>query len=146
MPMLFQYEVSRLNWNEWDPKEWIFDWDEELHRERMTLKISHPTKGVVGLMSMQDANDHVYLTLIERRQSYQEEQMTPFFFAVACLWSVALGYEGYVFLVSKNELIPFYEQFGAVVFRKNQMFIQHDAAKWLIETHAPYLNFDPQNV
>lgn len=138
----YKYHVSEAQPNEIKKGMWRFDWKEDFEEDRAVYKLMNQEKEIVGLISMEHIEDHVYIHAIERNQSYTDEKITPYLFAIASLWSSSFGYDSGFAFTAKSELIPYYERYGAKLINPKQrrMILFHDKAEQLVSQCLPNMN------
>ena len=140
----FETDILPLEKNDVLSKiEWVFDWEQELKEGREVYKLltrQNPSL-IHGLISFEQREDHLFITLIESA-SFNKGIAKLFngvpanLVAYACKTSFERGFEGFVVFEAKTRLIEHYEKsLGAKRMYGHRMFIDTDAAQKLIQTY-----------
>jgi hypothetical protein len=122
---------------------WSFNWKEEAKtKDVYKLHIVGNPAIVQGLVSLEDANDHIYLNLAEsapfnRGKAKMYEGVGGNLFAYACKVAFEKGYQGYVSFRAKTALIQHYtDSLGAKRLGSSTlMVIETTEAKALIDRY-----------
>lgn len=123
---------------------WKFDWKSEAkleNRQVYKLTIEGNQNIVQGLLSMSDADTHIFLWLIESApfnfgKPKLYEGVPGNLVAFACKASLEKGYEGFVAFTSKTKLIQHYEEvLGAAHVGGHRMVIYEKSAMKLINQY-----------
>ena len=126
--------------------DWLFDWKAEANASDKTvykLVIIDNINIIQGLISLQDRNDHIFMSLIESSKFNRGARKLYLgvpgnLVAFACKLSFDRGYDGYVSFESKTKLIVHYQNtLGAHVLFSNIMAIDTKAATKLIDQYFP---------
>lgn len=121
-------------------KDWIFNWNKEDNVYGLYTKDNKDR--LQGLISykVQKENQAVYIKLLENNpDNIQNKTYTGVgghMIAQACKISFNHGYDGFVYLDAKTNLINHYKKYGAKQFTKSQrMIFDEDASKKLVEEY-----------
>jgi hypothetical protein len=123
---------------------WLFDWKAEFtkpDRDVYKLTIVNNQSVIQGLVSLTVRTDHVYMHLIESAPFNRGKEkvyagVPGNMFAFACKLSFQRGYEGYLSVLSKTNLIEHYEKtLGAMHVGGLLMIINTSAALKLINKY-----------
>jgi hypothetical protein len=141
---VFDTEVVQLSIKELKQiikTDWQFDWTKEIKNSTKQVfkltTVNNPTI-IQGLISLEDKQDHIFMHLIESAKFNKNKNKIYFgvpgnLVAYACKVSVEKGYEGFLAFDAKTTLIKHYqESLRATHFRGLRMFIESNAANWLI--------------
>lgn len=129
-----------------ETSQWNFDWQKELTDSTKAvykLVLADSPKIILGLISIQDKGDHIYMHLIESNK--QNRGAGKIYLGVpgnlvafACKLAFEKGYEGYVSFESKTKLIQHYHKIlGAQLLFGNVMAIETPAALKLVNQYFP---------
>jgi hypothetical protein len=121
---------------------WKFNWKDEFKKgEVYKLVIKGLPSGIQGLMTLIDKKEHIFMSLIEiAPHNYGHnkvyEGVLGNLVAFACQLSFKKGYDGFVSFVPKTKLIDHYAKvLGAKLMKNGSMFIETDAAKYLVDKY-----------
>lgn len=124
--------------------EWQFDWSQELKDKTKEVykltTINNPTI-ILGLLSIEDKQDHIFMHLIESSKFNKGKHKIYLgvpgnLVAFACKVSVDKGYQGFLAFDAKTALIKHYQEtLHATHFRGRRMFIETTAALRLISQY-----------
>lgn len=136
---LIQTAFQPVSPDDLSPKRWAFNWQAEALRYDTYKLVSVQSRAVFGLISMEKADDYLYVSSIER-EGYQKgkkqyEGVTQNLFAEVCLLSQRFGFEGSVAFDAKTNLVKYFERvLGAVkIGRTSRMIIDTDSAMLLYQ-------------
>ena len=123
---------------------WKFDWKKEIQDKTKEVykltTLNNPTI-ILGMLSIEDKQDHIFMHLIESSEFNKGKNKVYFgipgnLTAYACKVSVDKGYQGFVAFDAKTALIKHYQEtLHATHFRGKRMFIDSRAAQRLISQY-----------
>lgn len=125
-------------------KDWLFDWHGELSRRNRSvyrLCTMNDPAAIQGLISVEDAGDHVRVHLVEsaafnRGKGKQYLGVPGNLFGQACRLSFDKGYGGFVSFTAKTALIEHYIRIlEASVIGGQLMQITTPAARKLVDRY-----------
>lgn len=144
---VFDTQVNRLSTDDTKQikkSEWQFNWVKELQdktKEVYKLTTKNNPGIILGLLSIHDYHDHIFMHLIES-SSFNKGKNKVYLgvpgnlVAYACKISFDKGYDGYVAFDAKTALINHYKQtLGATHFKGQRMYIDTLAAANLISKY-----------
>lgn len=136
--------IEKYNINEIKNTEWVFNWKKEFNdtsKEIFKLTTINNPSIILGLVSIEDKHDHIFMHLIES-SGFNKGKLKMYLgipgnlVAFACKLSFERGYKGYIAFDAKTALIRHYEEtLGATHFRGVRMFIQPSSAAKLISKY-----------
>lgn len=119
-----------------------FDWRIYFHRKVEVYKmVISNTADIQGVIALEDADDHVFVHAVESAPRNRKNKVFypvgAVLFAFACRISLLKGYDGYVALQAKTQLIPYYTKLlGARrIGTSTKMYIPEVAARQLVEVY-----------
>jgi hypothetical protein len=124
--------------------DWQFDWSKEIKdktKEVYKLTTENNSTIILGLLSIEDKKDHIFMHLIESSKFNKGKDKVYLgvpgnLVAFACKVSVDRGYQGFLAFDAKTALIEHYQEtLYATHFRGLRMFIETNAALRLISQY-----------
>ncbi len=122
-------------------KEFTFDWSLEIENDVYKIRLIEK-KEVLGLMSLIDYAEEfrIHINLIESSKNYRGKNkllknIPGCFIAFACQLSFKKGYEGFVSLVPKTELVKYYKNTYGFEQMGTQMAVYYEVSNSLIEKY-----------
>jgi hypothetical protein len=144
---VFDTEITRVSKGDLKAirkSEWVFDWKLEFRIPKNEVykltTVNNPTI-ILGLLSIEDKHDHIFMHLIESAKFNKGKDKIYLgvpgnLVAIACKVSLDKGYDGYVAFDSKTVLIEHYKQIlGATHLIRQRMFVDPIAAHKLISRY-----------
>lgn len=138
----YLYDVREAKPREIKSIDWTFDWQKEFEADRTVYKLMNQEREIVGLISMEDREEYIYVSIIERQQKFKGHGITPYLFSIASLWSNYLGYNSGFMFHSKTHLIEYYQRLGAMRISGQKMILESPHAEILIKRCLPYMNIE----
>ncbi|HHS95202.1 MAG TPA: hypothetical protein ENJ45_01325 [Phaeodactylibacter sp.] len=134
---LTKSEVKRLKGN----KKFTFDWSLEIESEVYKINLLEEDE-ILGLVSILDYPEEfrLHINLIESSKAYRGKRKSldnipGCLIAFVCQLSFERGYEGFVSLVPKTELIKYYLQRYGFEQMGNQMAVYYELSNFIIEKY-----------
>lgn len=132
---LSREEISNLKGN----KNFTFDWSTEKDKEVYKIRLKDQ-KTILGLLALIDYPNEIriHLNLLESRKSQRGKHknignIAGCLIAYACRESFKRGYGGFVSLLPKTELIPYYKRYGFKEFGALLAIWEEDSNKLIIK-------------
>ena len=132
-----QEELKQLK----DDKDFTFDWSEEVEYEvfKITLKGEQEILGLVSLIDV-PREFRIHINLIESSKKYRGKNkriknIPGCLISYACKIAFEKGYDGFVSLVPKTQLVKYYHENYGFEIIGNQMAIFMEKSKLLISKY-----------
>ncbi len=134
---LMKSEVKKLKGN----KKFTFDWSLELENNVYKITLLEENE-ILGLVSVIDYSEEfrLHINLIESSKAYRGKKklldnIPGCLIAFVCQLSFEKGYEGFVSLVPKTELVKYYNQKYGFEQIGNQMAVYYEISNLIIEKY-----------
>ncbi|MFT5763800.1 MAG: hypothetical protein ACI8X3_001226 [Saprospiraceae bacterium] len=134
---LIKSAIKKLKGN----KKFIFDWTLEIENKVYKINLIEEEE-VLGLVSLIDypKEFRLHINLIESSKAYRGKKklldnIPGCLIAFACQLSFEKGYEGFVSLVPKTELIKYYNQKYGFEQMGSQMAVYYEISNSIIEKY-----------
>lgn len=129
-------------------EKWKFDWSDPLLNDCDIYALhtdgSKATQGLIAcreIKSQKGAEGYIEVVLVESNPKNVGEEgrykgVGAHLFAIASKLSMELGYEGYVYFVSKTDLVEHYEEtLHATLIGDRKMLLSSEASQYLIDVY-----------
>lgn len=135
--MLVKSEIEKLKGN----KQFGFDWSLEIDKNVYKIRLLEK-KETLGLISLIDypSEFRIHINLIESAKEYRGKKkliknIPGCLIAFACQISFKKGYEGFVSLIPKTELIKYYNKIYGFQEMGGQMAVYYELSNSIIEKY-----------
>lgn len=134
---LIKSVIKKLKGN----KKFTFDWSLEVENDVYKINLLDEDE-ILGLVSIIDYPEEfrLHINLIESSKAYREKKkllnnIPGCLIAFVCQLSFERGYEGFVSLVPKTELVKYYEERYGFEQMGNQMAVYYELSNSIIKKY-----------